>query len=121
LNVSPTRAVSESTPSVITTETKVPDGTWKRFGGGGGAGSAFTSSEGGTGGAIVVEIGDGNVSDLGSFEALLPAGVALGAASAAGRGRDTGRLALSFADVCFAAVSRFAFGAAGAAFGSSTT
>src|SRR4029453_13773530 len=115
LKVSPTLAVSESTPSVITTDTKVPDGTRTRFGAGGGAtASALTSSGGGgTGAGIGDPTGEGNVTDFGSFEAVFAAGVALAFASAAGRGRDTGRV-----EVSLAGASRLGF-AAGVAFGSS--
>src|SRR5215510_14980002 len=93
LNVSPNRAVSESTESIMRTATSVPDGivTWR--GGGGSTRSGLTSSTGAAGTAIGGGTGAGKVNVPGAVEAVFEAwaGCAAGAGPFTGRGDGTDR------------------------------
>src|SRR5215475_3831459 len=95
LNVSPNRAVSESTESIIRTATIVPDGTVSCRGGGGSTRSGLTSSAGAAGTGIGGATGAGNVNVPGAVDAVFDAGAADGAGAFTVRG------------VAFGAVCRF--------------
>src|SRR5215470_19510017 len=105
LNVSPTRAVSESTESIIRTATSVPEGTVICRGAGGSTRSGLTSSTGGAGTGTGGATGAGNVNVPGADDAVLETG--------AGAGAFTTRVA-GLAVVC-------CFGFTGCGRGASTT
>src|SRR5262245_39494476 len=86
LKVSPNRAVSESTESIIRTATSVPDGTVICRGAGGSTRSGLTSSTGGTGTGTGGATGAGNVNVPGAAEAVLEAGAGAAAGAFTTRG-----------------------------------
>src|SRR5215831_6254932 len=90
LNVSPNRAVSESTESIIRTATIVPDGIVSCRGGGGSTRSGLTSSAGAAGTGIGGATGAGNVNVPGAVDAVFDAGAAAGAGAFTVRGAVLG-------------------------------
>src|SRR5215470_15806256 len=86
LNVSPTRAVSESTESIIRTATSVPEGTVICRGAGGSTRSGLTSSTGGAGTGTGGATGAGNVNVPGADDAVLETGAGAGAFTTRGAG-----------------------------------
>src|SRR5262245_59347079 len=106
LKVSPNRAVSESTESIIRTATSVPDGTVISRGAGGSTRSGLTSSTGGTGTGTGGATGAGNVNVPGAAEAVLEAGAGDGVAAGAFTTRGAGLAVLCVCCFGFTACGR---------------